>query len=130
MQAGGVMDHYLYMVLCDDNSIYTGIAADYLRRIGEHATHAPCCAKYTRSRNVVSVGAVWRCASKSDALKYEYAVKTLTRSEKERLLAAPSLLGTSLFVGLTQDVPTPLSPPTLEECIATVKKHEKVSKPS
>ncbi|MBQ7377419.1 MAG: GIY-YIG nuclease family protein [Clostridia bacterium] len=124
------MDHYLYMVLCDDKSIYTGTAADYLRRIGEHATHAPCCAKYTRSRNVVSVGAVWRCASRSDALKYEHAVKTLTRPEKLRLLASPTLLGTSLFTGLTERIPTPLSPPTLEECVATVKKREKVSKPS
>ena len=124
------MVYYLYMILCDDGSIYTGTASDYLRRIGEHVTHAPRCAKYTRSRNVVSVVGLWRCESKSAACKYEYAVKTLARPKKERLIGMPDLLGTVFFVGLTEQAPSPIPLPAITDCISAVQNQQKVSKPS
>ena len=30
------MSYYLYMLRCEDKSIYTGIAKDYLKRYEEH----------------------------------------------------------------------------------------------
>ena len=120
------MDYYVYMVLCGDGSIYTGTAKEYLRRIGAHATHAPECAKYTRSRNVASVVGLWRCDSKSSALKYEYAIKRLSHAEKVRLTNTPSVLGVTLLDGISEAIPTPLPLPTLEECIEAVKSTVKI----
>jgi predicted GIY-YIG superfamily endonuclease len=43
-------------------------------------------ARYTRGRGPLELCAVRRCAGKGRALRLEYAVKQLTRSQKEALL--------------------------------------------
>ena len=51
--------YYIYVLRCEDNSLYTGIASDWKKRFEEHQSQGKKCAKYTRSHKVVSVEALW-----------------------------------------------------------------------
>jgi putative endonuclease len=75
---------FLYVAECADGSLYTGIARDVKARIALH--DAGKGARYTRGRGPLEVRAVRRCASKSEALKLEMAVKKLPTSKKEELI--------------------------------------------
>lgn len=73
------------MLRCRDGSLYTGIAKDLAQRLERH--HRGKASKYTRSRRPLVL--VWkrRLMSWSRALKEELRVKSLTRAQKETLLA-------------------------------------------
>ena len=75
----------LYMVRCNDNSLYTGITTDLERRILEH-NGSKKGAKYTKARRPVSLVYEEKFENRGEASKREYAVKKLTKSEKEELL--------------------------------------------
>lgn len=74
----------LYVLRCGDGTLYTGIAIDVDKRLEAHRRGRG--AKYTRSRSPLTL--VYRevCGTHSDALKREWAVKQLTRMEKEKLI--------------------------------------------
>lgn len=74
----------LYILRCSDGTLYTGITSDLEKRLDEHNS-SPKGAKYTRSRRPVSLVYQERCEGKSAALKREYAIKKMTRSQKEAL---------------------------------------------
>ena len=78
------MSWYVYMLRCADSSLYTGYTDDVERRLQVHSSGKG--AKYTRSRLPVKL--VYREAytDKSDALKREYAIKHLSKAEKEALV--------------------------------------------
>lgn len=82
--------YYVYILRCADNTLYTGIALDWKRRFEEHKSKGKKCAKYTRAHTAVSVEAVWQTESKSDALKLERYIKSLTKTEKENLILSPN----------------------------------------
>ena len=73
-------DWTVYLVLCNDNSFYCGIAKDVKKRITAHNTGKG--AKYTRSRRPVKLVAVSGEMTKARALKLEYLVKQLPKHEK------------------------------------------------
>jgi putative endonuclease len=73
---------FLYVALCADGSLYTGISTDVHKRIETH--NAGRGAKYTRSRRPVRLVYFEEHPSKSAALKAEYRFKQLPRSEKIR----------------------------------------------
>ena len=75
---------FVYIVRCSDGSLYTGISTDVSRRCEEH--NAGTASHYTRSRLPVVVIYQEAQANRSLALKREYAIKTLTRLEKESLI--------------------------------------------
>ena len=75
---------YVYILRCKDGSLYTGITPDVQRRYAEHCAGKG--AKYTKSHPPVSMEAVWQVADKSDALRLEYRIKSLSKEQKERLL--------------------------------------------
>jgi putative endonuclease len=75
--------HFVYMVRCSDGTLYTGYARDPERRTQVH--NAGRGAKYTARRLPVSLVYWESCDSRSAALKREYQVKHLDRSQKERL---------------------------------------------
>ena len=79
------MSWYVYMVRCRDNSLYTGSTDDVARRLAVH--NAGKGAKYTRSRLPVSLAYREECPDKSAALKREYAIKHLTKAQKELLIS-------------------------------------------
>lgn len=70
----------VYIVKCSDGTLYTGITTDVARRIKEH--NAKLGAQYTKSRGPVKLVYKEKCATRSDALKREFQIKSWTRSEK------------------------------------------------
>ncbi len=78
--------YYIYMLLCKGDSLYTGIAADIDKRMSEHFSGTPQCAKYTRSHPPERLLAVWSCENRSDALRLEYRIKQLERRQKLELV--------------------------------------------
>lgn len=80
--------HYVYIVRCADGTLYTGYATDTTARVDAHNTGRG--AKYTVSRRPVTLAFRQRFADKGRALSREYAIKQLTRDEKERLIAIRS----------------------------------------
>lgn len=76
---------FVYMVICNDDSLYTGIAKDLEKRISAHNT-SKFWAKYTKARRPVSL--VWykEVTDKNTALKEEYRIKKMWRQEKEELI--------------------------------------------
>ena len=79
-------DWFVYMVCCADESLYTGITKDVIRRIQEHNNDDSLGAKYTKSRRPVALVYQETCESRSAATKREYEIKQLNRKEKESLL--------------------------------------------
>lgn len=73
----------LYMLLCGDGSLYTGITVDLEARLAQH--RAGKGAKYTRGRGPLELVYTEACADHSQALKRELAVKALTADEKRHL---------------------------------------------
>lgn len=78
---------FVYLARCADRSLYCGITTDLVRRFEEHNA-SPKGARYTRSRRPVELVWFQKRATRSAALKREYAVKQLTRREKEKLVGA------------------------------------------
>ncbi len=78
--------HYVYMLRCADDTLYTGYTVDLTARVMVHNTGRG--AKYTRSRRPVSLVYKKGFRSIGKALSREHALKQLTRAEKEALIAA------------------------------------------
>lgn len=76
--------HYVYVLSCADDTLYTGYTTDVARRVAEHDAGEG--AKYTRGRTPVELVHVESLESKSAAMSREYAIKQLSRTEKERLV--------------------------------------------
>ena len=76
----------LYILRCGDGTLYTGIARDVEKRLAAHRSGKG--AKYTRGRGPLEIVYRERCVDQGEALRREYAVKQLTREEKERLIGA------------------------------------------
>jgi len=70
--------------MCGDNTLYTGYTVDVDKRMIAHNNGTG--AKYTRSRLPVKLKYIEMFDSKSDAMKREYEIKQLTRSEKFKLM--------------------------------------------
>ena len=56
------MAYYLYMLRCENGSIYTGTAKDYLKRYEEHLNGKG--AKYTKTHKVIKIERVFLCDSR------------------------------------------------------------------
>lgn len=80
---------YIYILRCEDQSLYTGIAKDVRQRIREHYYRKKTGAKYTKSHQVKALEMVWETDSWSDAGKLEYRIKQMKKERKEKLLLYP-----------------------------------------
>lgn len=78
--------YYVYMIRCEDGSLYTGITTDVKRRFSEHLAGGKKGAKYTKVHKPKEIAAVFETDSKSEALGLEYSIKQLTKEEKENLI--------------------------------------------
>ena len=75
---------YLYIVLCRDSTLYTGITTDISRRIKEHNSGRG--AKYTKGRGPVQLVHMRQCRNRSDASKLESKFKKLRRKKKLKII--------------------------------------------
>jgi putative endonuclease len=78
------MDFYCYILECCDGTYYTGWSTNPERRLTQHNRGAG--ARYTRSHLPVRLVYVEKQLDKVSALKRERAIKTLTRSQKQKLI--------------------------------------------
>jgi putative endonuclease len=76
---------WVYLVRCNDNSLYAGVTTDLERRIKEHNT-SKLGAKYTRARRPVSLAYQESAKNKSLACKREYQIRKLSKIKKESLV--------------------------------------------
>lgn len=76
---------YTYMVRCADHSLYTGWTVALDQRVAAHNSGQG--AKYTKSRRPVTLVYYEVFEDKRDAMRREYAIKQLTKKEKEKLVA-------------------------------------------
>ena len=71
---------HLYLLRCQDGSLYAGIATDVARRFRQHAAGKG--AKYTRSHPSASVLASRTYADRGSALRAEHALKRQPKARK------------------------------------------------
>ena len=76
---------FLYVVECNDKSLYTGITTDIERRVEEH-NHSKKGAKYTASRRPVHIVFAKIFENQSQASKAENRFKKLTRDKKLKII--------------------------------------------
>ena len=91
---------WVYLLRCRDRSLYCGWSTDPLARAVAH-NHGRGAA-YTRSRLPVRLVWVEECADRSAALKREYAIKQLTRTEKLALVHGGGALKALRLAARTQ----------------------------
>lgn len=82
------MNWQVYIILCTDNSLYTGITIDVARRFNQHADRQG--AKYFRGRQPKQLVYVETGHDRSSASKREIVIKKLPRLEKLQLLVSDS----------------------------------------
>jgi putative endonuclease len=82
------MKWQVYIILCSDNSLYTGITTDIERRFRQHAEGNG--AKYFRGRQPLLVVYLENNHSRSSAAKRESQIKAINRAEKTLLVSRQS----------------------------------------
>ena len=89
------ISYWVYMLLCENNTYYTGYTTDMARRYQEHLAGSAKC-KYTRSFKPLRIAQSWQIGDKSLAMQIEKYIKNLSKPKKVALVLAPQLL-TELF---------------------------------
>jgi len=74
---------FLYLIECQDGSIYTGITVDVEARYAVHVSGKG--ARYTRSHPPKQLLKVFEYPNRSEASKAEYAIKKLSPTQKRQL---------------------------------------------
>lgn len=76
---------FVYIVRCNDDSLYTGIAKDLDKRISDHNV-SKIWAKYTKSRRPVKL--VWfkKVIDRNEASKLELKIKKMWKEKKEEMI--------------------------------------------
>ena len=72
--------HYVYILKCADDTLYTGWTTNLKKRIAAHNRKKG--AKYTKNRTPVALFYYEEYETKSEALKREAEIKKLPRSSK------------------------------------------------
>ena len=76
--------YYVYILECNDNTLYTGYTNDLNKRISTHNSGKG--AKYTRGRIPVKLVYSQEFSDKIEAQRRERAIKKLTRIDKLKLI--------------------------------------------
>lgn len=74
------------MIVCSDNSLYTGITTDIERRLSQHQSGRG--AKYFRGRKPVQIIYLESGHNRSTATLTEASIKRMERSEKYLLISS------------------------------------------
>ena len=77
----------VYIIRCDERSLYTGISTDVARRVGEHASGDKKAAKYTKAFSSIALVYEVLIGSRSLATQIEYRIKNLSRKKKEIIVS-------------------------------------------
>lgn len=85
--------YWVYILLCENNSYYTGYTNDLVKRYAAHVNGTGRC-KYTRSYKPLTIAQCWQVSEKQQAMQIERAIKQLSKAEKTKLILAPHTLAT------------------------------------
>jgi putative endonuclease len=75
----------VYIIICSDNSLYTGITTDIERRFRQHKEGRG--AKYFRGRQPLQVVYLENDHCRSSASRREVQIKTMNRADKALLVS-------------------------------------------
>lgn len=78
---------YLYLIRCDNGSLYTGITIDVERRFLEHQSNSIKTAKYLRGKGPLQLVFYRKIGTRSAASIAEARVKKLSRINKNYLIS-------------------------------------------
>ena len=78
------MSAYVYILLCSDNTLYTGWTNDIEKRLSAHNRGSG--AKYTRGRAPLVLVHCEEFATKEEALSREAEIKKMPRCKKLKLV--------------------------------------------
>jgi putative endonuclease len=73
--------YFVYILKCNDQTLYTGITSDLERRVKEHNS-SKLGAKYTKIRRPVELVYSKQFSDRSSAMIEEARIKKLSRKEK------------------------------------------------
>lgn len=77
--------YYVYILKCNDESLYTGWTTDTVRRLKEH-NESKKGSRYTRARRPVKICYVEKMDTKILAMKREAQIKKMNRNDKLMLI--------------------------------------------
>ncbi len=92
--------HFVYMLRCKGERIYTGYAVDVEARYSEHCSGKG--AKFTKAFPPECVLRTFELETREKALRLEARIKKLKRPQKELLAAGDETLSASLREGLDE----------------------------
>lgn len=92
------MPHFVYMLRCQNNRIYTGYAVDVKARFLEHAKGTG--AKFTKAFAPISILKIFELNNYKEALRLEARIKKLPKQKKEILALGNVALEKELLSGL------------------------------
>ena len=85
--SGPVNDWSVYIIRCDDSSLYTGISTDVPRRLQEHKSGDGKAAKYTKPFSTIQLYEIL-IGDRSLAARIEYQIKKLPKQKKEFIVSS------------------------------------------
>ncbi len=71
---------YVYILQCNDNSLYTGVTNDLIKRMKTHESGKG--SKYVKAKGFRQLLRFKKCENKIRAQQFEYQIKQLPKSEK------------------------------------------------
>ncbi|TCV99059.1 GIY-YIG nuclease family protein [Biostraticola tofi] len=94
---------YLYLVRTRSGILYTGITTDVIRRVEQHRLGTG--AKALRGKGPLTLEFCRPAGDRPSASRWEYRVKQLSRTQKERLINQPEILLDDLWQSLATVAP-------------------------
>lgn len=79
------MPYFVYLLECEDDSLYTGITTDVERRFAEHKKGIG--SHFTKAKGARRIVYSEQQPDRSSALKREAAIKKFTREQKLALIS-------------------------------------------
>ena len=111
------MPHFVYMLRCAGNRIYTGYAVDVEARFEQHKSGKG--AKFTKAFPPECILRKFELPSHEQALRLEARIKMLDREQKENLAAGDKELESKLLSSLGE---------TLEQSRARARREKRSTK--
>lgn len=114
------MPHFVYMLRCKGNRIYTGYAVDVDARFKQHSEGKG--ARFTKAFPPECILRQFELKTKEEALRLEARIKKLSPSQKKLLVASDmsaTPIETELLAGLKE---------TLEEKARRIRKEKRTQK--
>ncbi|MCW4005828.1 MAG: GIY-YIG nuclease family protein [Candidatus Bathyarchaeota archaeon] len=78
------MSYYVYILLCEDGSFYTGYTKNVVNRAAQHANGTG--ARYTKMHKPKEIAYTEQFPTRSQAMKREKAIKKLSHEQKANLI--------------------------------------------